>query len=277
MSNTSRVCAESIGVFDSGVGGLSVLTELVRLMPHEDFVFLADEAYLPYGDKPQHEIAERVQQVGDYFHELPCKALVIACNTATAAGATALRNTYPDWPIVGIEPAVKPAALMTRSGRVGILATINTVASERFKNLVQRFDEVATVYARPCPGLVELIEQHPMNPVAVRSLLGPHIQALLALQVDVIVLGCTHYPFVSAIIRELAGPGVQILDTGQPVAKHAMDKLQAAGLLSHSDQAGSVKFLTSGDLPSAFSDRIRGLAGQVWPDPEVSQVALRPS
>lgn len=279
MNNPLSMRDAPIGVFDSGVGGLSVLIELVQLMPQERFVFLADEAYLPYGDKPQHEIAERVQQVGHFFHEMPCKALIIACNTATAAGANGLRNTYPDWPIVGIEPAVKPAALMTRSGRVGILATVNTVASERFRNLVQRFDDVATVIARPCPGLVELIEHSPLDTSAIKTLLDPHIKALLAQKVDVIVLGCTHYPFVSHIVADLAGPGVQILETGQAVARHAMDKLLAADLLCTSQAVGAagVQFLTSGSSSSGLAEKIRGLAGQHWPTPAVNRVALRPS
>ncbi|HEX4856299.1 MAG TPA: aspartate/glutamate racemase family protein, partial [Limnobacter sp.] len=170
MNDLKDSCAP-VGVFDSGVGGLSVLKALLQVLPGERFTFVADERHLPYGDKPQAEISLRVMVLSQWLHSQGCKALVIACNTATAAAAGAARAEFPEWPIVGIEPAVKPASMMTQTGVVGILATNNTVASERFKALVERFDPLADVVARPCPGLVELIETVPMPTEAIRELL----------------------------------------------------------------------------------------------------------
>jgi glutamate racemase len=261
-----------IGVFDSGVGGLSVLLALCDLLPNERFVFFADEAHLPYGDKPQHEIAERVVALSHFFKNMPVKAMVIACNTATAAAADQVRQIFPNWPIVGIEPAVKPAALLTQSGRVGILATSNTLASERFRSLVQRFDDVAQVFACPCSGLVELIEQSPLDLQKVRALLAPHVEYLLAEQVDVIVLGCTHYPFVANVIAELAGPNIQIIETGAPVAKQLLLLLEKNNLVrdksitegnQYSGVGDAVLFLTSGS-PEGFKLKLSELMGDKW-------------
>lgn len=256
-----------VAVFDSGVGGLSVLKALLLELPHEHFVFLADEAYLPYGDKPQSVIASRVIEVAQALKQQGTKALVMACNTATAAAASQARQQWPQWPIVGIEPAVKPATLLTKTGVVGILATSNTVASARFQALVERFDPLARVVAKPCPGLVELIEQVPIDQNAVRELLRPVIEAFQQDNVDVIVLGCTHYPFVAPMIQQMAGEHVMVIETGRPVARQLRHRLEEASLLLPACQSmpdnQRVGFYTTGS-PDGFRQKLASLLGNDW-------------
>ena len=269
--------SRAVGVFDSGVGGLSVLQALLMQLPFEDFLFVADEHHLPYGDKPQHVITERVLGLSHWLRADGCKAMVIACNTATAAGANQARANHANWPIVGIEPAVKPASLMTKTGVVGILATKNTVASERFKALVQRFDPMAKVLAVPCPGLVELIEQSPIPRAQVRELLQPVMDEFRSNRVDVIVLGCTHYPFVADLIGELAGPDVGVIETGLPVARHLQTRLSAEGLLNSRAELKQgidrVRFYTTGDA-SDFKIKLLNLLGDQWESAKVHRLTV---
>ncbi|HEX4917034.1 MAG TPA: glutamate racemase [Limnobacter sp.] len=266
-----------VAVFDSGVGGLSVLQALLARLPHESFVFVADEKHLPYGDKQQAFITQRVLDLCAWARGLPAKAMVIACNTATAAGATQARVRHPDWPIVGIEPAVKPASMLTKTGVVGILATSNTVASERFRLLVERFDPLARVLAVPCPGLVELIEECPMSQERVRARLKPVLDHLLAEGADVIVLGCTHYPFVKSLIQAQVGPDVPVIETGLPVARQLHQRLLEQGLLQSAlpeiakEDSRRVTFLTTGD-PAAFKAKLLSLLGTDWRDATVGQL-----
>ena len=268
---------QPVGVFDSGVGGLSVLKALLEHLPAERFTFIADERCLPYGDKPQHEITDRVLTLSNWLRNDGCKALVMACNTATAAGANQARTAHSNWPIVGIEPAVKPASLMTKTGVVGILATTNTVASERFKTLVERFDPLAKVIAQPCPGLVELIEQSPLPKADIDALLRPIVADLLAKKADVIVLGCTHYPFVAGQISALAGPGVAVIETGMPVARQLKSRLETEGLLNGQapldNSVKRVTFLTTGD-PVAFKGKLLNLLGPQWASAQVKQLKI---
>lgn len=272
----------AVGVFDSGVGGLSVLAALLAHLPHEHFDFVADERYLPYGDKPQHEITDRVLTLSTWLHNRGCKAMVMACNTATAAAAGQARATYANWPIVGMEPAVKPASLMTRTGVVGILATTNTVASERFKTLVERYEPLARVIAKPCPGLVELIETCPLPHHDIEQLLKPLVHDLLAQQADVIVLGCTHYPFVAPIISRLAGPEVAVIETGLPVAKQLKVRLDSEGLLvqepvvnrsTANGQVERVNFFTTGD-PVVFKAKLLNLLGEAWAEARIQVLSV---
>ncbi|WP_341710568.1 glutamate racemase [Limnobacter sp.] len=265
----------AVGVFDSGVGGLSVLKEMLNHLPAEHFQFVADERYLPYGDKPQHEITDRVLTLSNWLRNRGCKAMVMACNTATAAGANQARAVHANWPIVGIEPAVKPASMLTKTGVVGILATTNTVASERFKALVERFDPMAKVIAHPCPGLVELIERSPMPEDAIEALLKPVVAELLQKQADVIVLGCTHYPFVAHLISRLAGPGVAVIETGLAVAKQLKTRLESENLLNvgneHLPSIERVSFFTTGQ-PEAFKSKLVNLLGTAWCNAQVQKL-----
>jgi len=268
---------QPVGVFDSGVGGLSVLQALLQQLPAERFTFVADERFLPYGDKPQHEITDRVLTLSNWLRNAGCKALVMACNTATAAGASQARAAHSNWPIVGIEPAIKPASMMTKTGVVGILATTNTVASERFKTLVERFDPLAKVVAQPCPGLVELIEQSPLPQARVNELLQPIVAGLVAQNADVIVLGCTHYPFVARQIAALAGPAVAVIETGMPVARQLRSRLETEGLLNSqpltTDLTDRVTFFTTGD-PEAFKKKLLSLLGAQWEGAKVQHLAV---
>lgn len=187
-----------IGVFDSGVGGLSVLAEIQRLLPDETLLYVADCGNVPYGEKTPEFIRERCSVMARFFQQQGAKALVLACNTATVAGVADLRRDYPQWPIVGMEPAVKPAAAATRSGVVGVLATTGTLQSAKFAALLDRFATDVRVITQPCPGLVELIEDGDLHsPVLCKLLLG-YVQPLLDGGCDTIILGCTHYPFLAA-------------------------------------------------------------------------------
>ena len=268
---------QNVGVFDSGVGGLSVLKALLAHLPTEHFDFIADERHLPYGDKPQHEITQRVLTLSEWLRTRGCKAMVIACNTATAAGASQARVIHANWPIVGMEPAVKPASMMTRTGVVGILATTNTVASERFKSLVERFDPLAQVIAMPCPGLVQLIETSPMPKQAIEAMLKPVVENLIQKRADVIVLGCTHYPFVADVISGLAGPNVAVIETGMPVARQLKSRLESEGLINecaaHEADLKRVQFYTT-DRPEIFKTKLVNLLGLEWASALVQHVDI---
>jgi glutamate racemase len=208
-----------LGVFDSGVGGLSVVREIRRLSPHEDVVYVGDTANVPYGGRDPGEIrAFSVAITRFLVREAQCRAVVVACNTVTSAAVEALRAAFPV-PIVGMEPGVKPAAAATHSGRVGVLATQRTLAGDRFAQLVERHADGVEVITQPCPGLVERIEAGDWEGEKTRALVEGYVAPLLAGGVDTLVLGCTHYPFLLPVIRDVAGPGVQVIDTGPAVAR----------------------------------------------------------
>lgn len=229
MNNTPQA---PIGVFDSGVGGLSVLAEIQRAMPHERLLYVADCGHIPYGEKTPEFIRQRCMTIAAFFQGKGAKALVIACNTATAAAAADLRVRYPDWPIVGMEPAVKPAALATRNGTVGVLATTGTLQSARFAALLDRFASTVTVVTQPCPGLVELIEQGDLGSSRLRALVIRYVRPLLVANCDTIILGCTHYPFLKPLLAEILPPDVALVDTGAAVARHVHRLLADKHLLS---------------------------------------------
>ena len=241
-----RFCMhKEIGVFDSGVGGLSVLSHIHRLLPAESLCYLADSAGMPYGCKSEAVVRQRCLMVADYFVRQGVKAIVVACNTATAAAIELLRERY-EIPIVGMEPPLKPAVINSRSGVIGILATSGTVSSDRFNTLKQRFAADATLIVQPCPGLVERIEQGDLNSSELRAMLSSYLQPLIDHQVDTLVLGCTHYPFVLPLISEMMGEGVAILDTGDAIARELKRRLRVRGELLEDDVDGEVRFCCSG-------------------------------
>nr|WP_269137827.1 glutamate racemase [Pseudomonas sp. MMS21 TM103] len=209
-----------IGVFDSGVGGLSVLREIRQLLPRESLLYVADSGHVPYGDKSPEFIRERCRLLAEFLLNQGAKALVLACNTATAAGIAELRELYPQLPIVGMEPAVKPAAAATRSGVVGVLATTGTLKSAKFAALLDRFASDVRVITQPCPGLVECIEAGELDGAQTRAMLRGWVQPLLAEGCDTLILGCTHYPFIKPLLRELLPESVSLIDTGAAVARH---------------------------------------------------------
>lgn len=236
-----------IGVFDSGLGGLSVLREIRALLPHEDLIYCADSGHAPYGEKPQHLIAARSLELCGFLLEQGAKALVIACNTATAAAAQAIRERWPEVPVIGMEPAVKPATAATRNGVVGVLATTGTLESARFAALLDQFGKEVRVLTRPGVGLVEAVERGELNSPALLRLLASHLEPLLAGGADVIVLGCTHYVFLREQVEAIVGPSVRVIDTGAAVARQLQRKLQATDRLSAETAPAGESFWCSGE------------------------------
>lgn len=238
-------CAAPVGVFDSGVGGLSVLREIRQRLPHESLLYLADSAHVPYGEKSPEYIRERCRVIAAFFVEKGAKALVVACNTATAAGVTELRELYPQLPIIAMEPAVKPAALATRSGVVGVLATTGTLKSAKFAALLDRFAADVRVITQPCPGLVERIEAGDLESADTRAMLMGWVEPMLAQGCDTLILGCTHYPFIRPLLQQLLPNDIRLIDTGAAVARHLREMLAERHLLASGDATQG--FYCSGD------------------------------
>lgn len=259
---------QPIGVFDSGVGGLSVLRRIRALLPAESLHYVADSRHLPYGDKTVEQVRQRVFRIAGRLIDQGAKALVVACNTATAAAIHELREAYP-LPIIGMEPGVKPAVESSRSGVVGILATQGTLQSDKFTRLVSRFGTGAEVIVQPCPGLVERIEQGRLDDAETETLLQRYLQPLREKGADALVLGCTHYPFVRPLIERLAGPGVQVIDTGWAVARQVQRQLDSADLLNKGGNS-EVRFFTTGtpEQQSTLFQRLWGEAMAVRALPE---------
>ncbi|MBK1724613.1 glutamate racemase [Thiocystis violacea] len=249
---------QPIGVFDSGLGGLTVLREIRRLLPHENLLYVADSGHAPYGDKPMAAIEARSLAITEFLLDHGAKAIVIACNTATGAAARLLRTRYPV-PLVAMEPAVKPAVERTRSGVVGVLATRQTLASHNFSVLLDRVGRGVEVLRQPCPGLVERVEAGDLDGERTRALLAQYLEPLLARGADMLVLGCTHYPYLTPLIQELAGPTVQVLDSGAAVARQVQRRLGEAGLLAPADRVGEELFWTSGNPAD-----MHGLMTRLW-------------
>lgn len=251
-----------IGVFDSGVGGLSVLRQIRQELPHERLVYVADSGHVPYGDKSPAYIERRSLAVTRFLIEQGSEAIVIACNTATAAAAALLRSQF-SLPIVGMEPAVKPAVAATRSGVVGVLATTGTLESARFAALLERYAGSVEIITQGCPGLVEQVERGDLAGPATRALVERYTAPLRARGADTLILGCTHYPFLAPLITEVAGPGVMLVDTGAAVARQLRRRIESelparAPDTRPADAKPSARFYTSGD-PALASRIIGGL------------------
>lgn len=236
---------QPIGVFDSGVGGLSVLWEIRRELPQEDLLYVADSGYAPYGDKPMGTIEARAVEITEFLLGQGAKAVVVACNTATGAAGKLLRSRYSA-PIIAMEPAVKPAVAQSRSGVIGVLATRRTLESHNFSVLMDRVGAGAEVLLQPCPGLVERVEAGDLDGDHTRALLVDYVQPLLERGADTLVLGCTHYPHLIPLISRIAGPEVAVLDSGAAVARQVRRRLDSLGLLAPPDRLGTERFWTSG-------------------------------
>jgi len=219
-----------IAVFDSGVGGISVLRQLHRLMPEERYLYFGDSANAPYGSRPTQQIRELTLGAAREMIAQGCKALVVACNTATAAAIEALRGTYPDLIVIGIEPALKPAADRFSGGCIGVLATQVTLREEKFRKLMEHYAQCCTVVPLPAPGLVELIEEGKADSAEAEALLR-QVLTPWAGKLDALVLGCTHYPFAAATIRRILGEDIALFDGGEGVARETKRRLEIAGLL----------------------------------------------
>jgi glutamate racemase len=235
-----------VGVFDSGVGGLSILRAIRRELPAEQLLYVADSGHAPYGPKHASRIEERTLAIAGFLVARGAKAIVVACNTATSVAVEALRARYA-FPIVGIEPAVKPAAQLTRTGVIGVLATDATVASARFASLLDRYGHAVRVAVQACPGLADCVEAGDLQGTATRALLERYVTPLRAAGADVIVLGCTHYAFLLPLLREVAGSGVEILAPDAAVARHLGRRLAEAELLRPGEGGGGVECRTTGD------------------------------
>ena len=242
-----------IGLFDSGVGGLSVWREIARLLPSHDTIYLADQENIPYGSRPASEIRRLAHGITHFLVERGCDPVVVACNTASAAALASLRARFPHTRFVGMEPAVKPAAANSRRRVVGVLATEATFQGDLFATTLERFAADVHVVRQICPGLVERIESGDLDGPETRALLSRFLQPSLAAGADTIVLACTHYPFVRRTIEALVGAEVTVIDPAPAIARQVQRVLRE----SHLEGSGDAIFLTTGDLEPF--ERVAGL------------------
>lgn len=257
-----------IGIFDSGLGGLSVAREVRNLLPAEDILYLADTAFCPYGGRPAEQICARSLLVTERLLAGGAKATVVACNSASAAALEPLREAV-DTPVIGLEPALKPAARTSPTGRVGIMATEATLRAERFDRLVENHGKGVQIFAQACPGLVEHVERGETTGPALEATLTGLLEPLRQARVDTIVLGCTHYPFLRDAITRLMGPEVRVMDSGAAVARQVERVLAASSALRHEGQ-GRFKLLTTGDAAT-----VSPIAERLWGEElEVEQIDL---
>lgn len=247
-----------VGIFDSGVGGLSVAREIRALLPAEPLLYLADTAYCPYGGRPGEEIRARSVAAVAALVDRGVKAVVVACNTASGAALELLREEFPI-PILGLEPAVKPAVHSSPTGRVGVMATAGTLASDRFKRLVDTYAQGVDVYAVACPGLVELVEAGETQGEPAIAALSDLLAPLREAGVDTVVLGCTHYPFLRDAVAEVMGPDVRLIDSGRAVANHLQRVLRENDVLA-AGEPGDFRLLTTGNA-AAVAPVVRRLWG----------------
>ena len=249
MPDATRV-KHPIGVFDSGVGGLSILKALRAELPHEDFVYVADSGFAPYGERDEGFVVDRSRVITRHLlkrQQLAIKALVIACNTATAAAIHLLRQEHPDLPTIGVEPALKPAIALSHTRRIGVMATRGTLNSQKFKTLLAGLADQAQFICQPCDGLADAIERHDTDKII--GLCRQYTRAMGQLgtkvgDIDTLVLGCTHYPFASQYLQALVGPRVRLLDNGEPVARQTRRMLPS---LSSDAAPGQCQLLSTGD------------------------------
>lgn len=236
-----------IAVIDSGVGGISVLRELIKVMPNENFIFFGDSINAPYGTKSVEEVRRLTTESAEHLFEEGCKGLVIACNTATSAAARYLRELYPEIPLVGIEPAIKPACFCAEHPTILAMATPMTIREEKFQRLMARFDEEADIIPLPCPGLMDFVERGDLDGEDLRKYLTELFYEFRDLHIDAVVLGCTHYPFVGKMIQNVLGENVKLFDGGEGTAREMKRRLEAAGLRNPSETVGTVEIRNSKD------------------------------
>ncbi len=234
-----------IGVMDSGMGGISVLRELASLLPQENFIFYGDSANAPYGSRDTEEIYELTENVVQKLIKRDVKAVVIACNTASSAAGQRLREEYPELPIVAIEPALKPAVISCPQGRVVVLATEATLREKKFARLLEEWKSKAEILKLPLPGLPEFVERGELDSPALRSFLQQFFDSLGDKPVDGVVLGCTHYPFVRRVIKDMLGPDVKIFDGAPGTARQLRRRLYLRNLLSDRQSPGQITWLNS--------------------------------
>ena len=249
-----------IGIFDSGVGGLSVWRQVVHHLPAESVIYLADQAHVPYGQRSAGDIQAYCAEIAELLIAMGCKAIVVACNTASAVALEPLRAAFPQVPILGLEPAVKPAVALTQTGVVGVMATPATFQGELYRATVGRCAGDVQVVEQVCIGLADLVEAGELEGERCDALLRGFLEPMLAAGADTIVLGCTHYPFVIEAIRRLVGPALGVLDPAPAVARYLGEVLKGAGLLNAAPGRPQHRFLTSGES-KAFDRALARLVG----------------
>ncbi|MCU7830407.1 MAG: glutamate racemase [Candidatus Thiodiazotropha sp. (ex Myrtea sp. 'scaly one' KF741663)] len=247
-----------IGIFDSGVGGLSVLRHIRESLPHEHLIYVADRRHIPYGNKSDNAIKARAQIISHFLLKQQTKAIVVACNTATAAAVSLLRDQFPI-PIIGMEPGVKPAIHHSKNGNIGVLATEGTLDSGKFRILLERHANGVDLFIKPCHGWVEWIESGQLSGPASLPLIQQTLDPLLERDIDTLVLGCTHYPFLKESIQQVAGAGVNIIDTGLAVAAQLRRRLEEEALLNDSLSPAGERFWCTGPL-----DEMQQLLNRMW-------------
>lgn len=269
-----------IGIFDSGVGGLSVLRAVRAEMPEESVLYFGDQGHIPYGPRPMEQIRDFSEAITRFLLAHDAKIIVVACNTASAAALKYLRETFPDVSFVGMEPAVKPAAENTQTGKVGVLATPATFQGALYASVVERFANGVELFQNTCSGLVQEIEQGNLQGQETRRILEDALLPMLEKNIDTVVLGCTHYPFVIPLIQQIVGDTVRVIDPAPAVAKQVRRVLEAKEMKRKADARGDVKFYTSGD-PDELKALLelllgeRGDVGQVrWQDDKKVTVTL---
>lgn len=270
-----------VGIFDSGVGGLSVLRAIRQQLPHEAIIYLADQAHVPYGSRSLEEVRQFAMGITRYLLSQGAKIIVVACNTASAAALHDLRRAFPEVPFVGMEPAVKPAVESTRSGVVGVLATPATFQGALYASVVERFAHEVTLLQDTCPGLVAQIEAGRLNSPETRAILEKALLPMLAQGVDTVVLGCTHYPFVIPLIQQIAGSGVRVIDPAPAVARQVGRVLEGHGLMRSAKEPGSPpRFFTTGE-PRQMRVMLPKLLGEdgaverlAWMEGELQAISL---
>ena len=255
LQNRQDAITSPIGVFDSGVGGLSVLRSIREQMPEESILYFGDQGHVPYGPRSMGQIQSFSAGITRFLLDHGSKLIVVACNTASAAALTYLRESFPGVSFVGMEPAVKPAAETTKTGRVGVLATPATFQGALYASVVERFGAGVELFQHTCPGLVSQIEKGELDSAATRAILEDALHPMLEKNIDTVVLGCTHYPFVIPLIQEVVGGAerVRVIDPAPSVAKQAKRLLEAAGMKNPAGSRASIRFFTSGDVESMKS------------------------
>ncbi|MDO6426792.1 glutamate racemase [Thalassotalea sp. 1_MG-2023] len=233
-----------IGIFDSGIGGLSIAKCITEQLPRENLIYVADSKFAPYGEQPLDKIIERVNTIAQWFIEQHCKAIVVACNTATVNAIDQLRAKV-SIPIIGVEPAIKPAAALSKNKKVGVLVTSATAENPRFLSLINQHKNGASIFVQPCPGLVNMIETGQQDSHECFALLTQFLSPLLANNIDQLVLGCTHYPFVSKQIKHIVGNNVHLLETAQPVTEQLSRQLKKNKIVNLSNGCGKSLFYSN--------------------------------
>jgi glutamate racemase len=246
MSNLIHIDKDApIGFFDSGVGGLTVLKEAIKLLPRENFIYFGDSKNAPYGSKSVDDVKKLSFAAADFLLGKGVKALVVACNTATSAAIEDLRVTYPQITIIGIEPALKPAVELRRNGKILIMATPVTLAESKFNNLMKSFEKTSEIVPLPCPGLAELIETGKVEGKEIEAFLKDRLHQYEGIDIASVVLGCTHYPFVKSKLSSVLGNDVPIIDGSSGTAKHLRRMLLQSNLLSERIEVGKVHIFNS--------------------------------